>query len=94
LSTDQADQLTQILANSSHATPGMPPRPSDVDWSIALPQAQAILSASQFAVFSDEAQLIAAAPPPFGGLNSVYPAALAAGSPLHLIVSSQSPGPK
>jgi hypothetical protein len=77
LSPEQADELTQILANSSPpGQAGRTPRPADINWDAVLPQAEGILSPAQFAVLKNEADLVSGGPGPFFGFHSVYPGSI------------------
>ncbi len=71
LSAAQADQLTRIFAESSPKyAAGVPPFPADIDWSIALPRAKAILTSSQHEALTGVAAI---ARNTIGGLNPAMP---------------------
>jgi hypothetical protein len=56
LSRAQAAELTEFLANASSSyRRGDPADPATIDWDVALPQAQGILSAPQFGALKAEA---------------------------------------
>lgn len=67
LSAEQAEQLTQIFAESSpNYQEGRFPFPKDIDWTTALPRARGILTESQFTALNDLATMV---PSVIGGLN-------------------------
>lgn len=67
LSIAQAEQLTQIFAESSPVDKTRSvPFPKDIDWSQALPRAREILTKSQYAALNEVAEV---APYIVGGLN-------------------------
>ena len=77
LTSQQAEQLTQILAQNSSLPPKSgPPFPGTIAWDGALKQAQGILSAPQLAVLQNEATILSIQPGLWGGLNPISPGSI------------------
>jgi RNA polymerase sigma factor (sigma-70 family) len=73
LTSAQADQLTQILAQNSSTKNGAPPFPGDINWNQALAQAQTVLSPQQAEVLGNLATVISSKPGLWGALNGISP---------------------
>jgi RNA polymerase sigma factor (sigma-70 family) len=77
LTPQQGAQLTQIIGQNSTLPPNSgPPFPGTVNWAAVLPQAQAILSAPQFAVFQNEVTVISSQPGLWGAMNPLTPGSI------------------
>jgi RNA polymerase sigma factor (sigma-70 family) len=73
LTGDQAEQLTQILAQNSSTAKGAPPFPGEINWNAALTQAQTVLSTQQVEVLGNLATVIGSQPGLWGSLNPISP---------------------
>jgi hypothetical protein len=96
LSPQQAEQLTQILAQNSSLPPNSgPPFPGTIKWEGVLAQAQGLLSAPQLAALQNESTIISSQPGLWGALNPIIPGSVGnSAMPPGSFYSSPRPPPK
>jgi hypothetical protein len=76
LTSPQAEQLTQILAQNSSPEKGAPPFPGEINWNEALTQAQTVLSPQQVEVLGNLATVISSQSGLWGALNPISPGSI------------------
>jgi len=77
LSSQQAEQLTEIIAKNSSLPPNSgPPFPGTVNWNSALDQAQGVLSAPQLTVLKNEVTVLTSQPGIWGAMSPISPSSL------------------